>query len=175
VFKHSFCQLTHVTTKANKSYSRRQQGFTIIELVVVIALLGILSAVALPRFLDVNRDATIATMKGVVGALETAMTLSHSQAYIDGTSKDASSTLTVDGNAISMINGYPSGTATGVTMLIEAPSGDWKQRASSHPGAWVIWHGAINEDAGSARCYVRYRQSTAVGERPVIDFEDSGC
>ena len=153
----------------------KQRGFTVIELVVVIALLGVLSAVALPRFLDMNREATIATMEGVVGALETAITLSHSQAFIDGTHTQPSATITVEDRVVSMVNGYPAGTATGIPQLIESPPGDWKQRASSYAGAWVYWHGTIDEDAGTAQCYVRYRQSTAVGMRPIIDFQDSGC
>ncbi|MBL6688633.1 MAG: prepilin-type N-terminal cleavage/methylation domain-containing protein, partial [Pseudomonadales bacterium] len=50
-----------------------QKGFTIVELVVVIIILGILAATALPRFLDVSEDAHIAAVDSVEGALSTGL------------------------------------------------------------------------------------------------------
>ena len=59
--------------------------------------------------------------------------------------------------------------------MVTTPSGDWKQRASVYSGAWIYWHGAIDEDAGTAQCFVRYRQPTAAGNAPVIDYVSTGC
>jgi len=58
--------------------AHQSRGFTIIELVVVIAILGILSAVALPRFINVTEDAHIAAVRGTAGAFDTGVQLVHS-------------------------------------------------------------------------------------------------
>lgn len=56
---------------------RTQAGFTMIELIVVIVILGILAATALPKFLDLRQDATISAVKGMAGSLGSAMTVNY--------------------------------------------------------------------------------------------------
>jgi MSHA pilin protein MshA len=125
--------------------------------------------------MDMRREAIISTMRGINGALESAATMAHAKAVIAGVQNEVNANIEIAGVTIDLVYGYPAGTVTGIVPILNTPAGDWKQRASVFPGAWVYWHDVIDEDAGSAQCYIRYRQPTSAGARPVIDFQDSGC
>lgn len=84
---------------------RRAPGFTLVELVMVIVILGILAAVAMPRFLNMNDDAAQVARQGVVGGLNSSIQLVHSRWLAQG----ASGTVTPEGGSAITMNasGYP--------------------------------------------------------------------
>ena len=85
---------------------RAKGGFTIIELIVVILLLGILSATALPRFIDVTDDAHAAAVQGVLGGLSTGVALFRAQWTADG-QPATGATITQFANKTADGLGYP--------------------------------------------------------------------
>jgi MSHA pilin protein MshA len=77
----------------------KQQGFTLIELVIVIVILGILSAVALPRFVDLSGQAEQAAAEGAAGALSSAAAINYGAGSAGSTDAEVLTTL-ADCNAV---------------------------------------------------------------------------
>ena len=101
---------------------KRQGGFTLIELVVVIVILGILAVTAAPRFLNLQDDARNATLEGLRGAIAGGMGISYGKSAIDG----SESIQWVEGSTVNDIDGvqhsygYPiADDANGIGATIE--------------------------------------------------------
>jgi len=92
--------------------TRRAKGFTIIELVVVIVIIGILAATALPRFVDMTGDAHSAAVQAVGGALSSGVNLSHASWIAQGASASVNS-APLDGGLTIGLNdsGWPENTS----------------------------------------------------------------
>jgi prepilin-type N-terminal cleavage/methylation domain-containing protein len=88
---------------------KNQSGFTIIELVVVIILLGIMAATALPRFMDVTDEAHDSVVEGVYGGLQSGISLYHAQWVAEG-QPDEGTQIVDFGNLRANAEGFPYGT-----------------------------------------------------------------
>ncbi len=107
---------------------RQQQGFTMIELIMVIVILGVLSAFALPRFADLGESARMAALQGLAGSMRSAVGITRAQVFASGVDATAATgTTTLDGQSIDLVYGYPSaiGASPGILTAagIEMPPG----------------------------------------------------
>ncbi len=82
----------------------KQQGFTLIELVMVIVILGILSAFAFPKFANLSGNARLASLNGALGAVKSSSAIVHAKALV---LNQTSGALTIEGTALNLVNSYP--------------------------------------------------------------------
>ncbi|MFM5879263.1 prepilin-type N-terminal cleavage/methylation domain-containing protein [Aeromonas sanarellii] len=106
---------------------KKQSGFTLIELVIVIIILGILAVTAAPKFLNLQDDANKAAAQGVAAALQSGAQLVYSRSALDGTEKEPDSSVSAGTSTVTTTYGYPTADKAGIGNAVTIDGG-WEQK-----------------------------------------------
>jgi MSHA pilin protein MshA len=172
---------------------KQQRGFTLIELIIVIVILGILAVTAAPKFIDIQSDATASTLKGVKAALQGGSQLIYAKSAIankqrNAAAGDATSQVNVSGVTVEIDFGYPDSETTDATSLngwVAIEAADFVLAVGTGtvsvalPAAGSIGLSPAGTtpdytDAATS-CYVIYAEATSATVSPVITVVDGGC
>jgi MSHA pilin protein MshA len=143
-----------------------RQGFTLIELVVVVTILAILAAFAIPRFASLEGQARVAAVQGLAGSLRSGAALAHAVWLAQG--DPASTGITMDGRGITMVSGYPDAATIENTIVdttgfaITTTSGNRRFTKTTQAGTPI------------ADCFVTYQPAPPHGA-PAVSVTSNGC
>lgn len=147
-----------------------QRGFTVIELVVVITILGILAAFAVPRFTSLEGQARLASTQALAGSIRSGAALAHALWVAEG---DPSSTsVTMEGEAITMANGYPNVATIGSTLV---EYNGFQLDTSSGTDAVFRKQNQQTPPSPIANCFVTYTPPAAPNSAPHVAVTSGGC
>lgn len=151
----------------------QQSGFTLIELVMVIVIVGILAAVALPRFADLQGDARHAKGQALLGSTRSASALAHATALARNVN-GSTGTIPMEGQTVNMVYGYPAATTLGIIVAanIDATRDNVTITAGADPATDPITID-INGAATLANCRISYTAAANATTPPVITFNGS--
>lgn len=162
----------------------KKNGFTLIELVVVIVILGILAVTAAPRFLNLQQESRISVLRGVKASMQSVNDIVFAKSQLgyvkvrDGSNSNRLTYLDLNKNNIQdddewdLIWNYIDNTDIKYAILID---GDL---VTEEEGAYYLYIGFDTDNSGtpkSGNCWVKYTQAINEDDDPVYELETSGC
>jgi MSHA pilin protein MshA len=149
------------------SQKKMQQGFTLIELVVVIVILGILAVTAAPKFIDLTGDARASVVEAVKGSINSAADMAHAKALVKGETASTGS-ISAAGSTITLVFGWPDTASIG--SLLDLDSGGDLIPVSGSVGSFTH-----NNATTEATCVAVYADAADATSRPSVTSVTTGC
>ncbi|RUO62427.1 prepilin-type N-terminal cleavage/methylation domain-containing protein [Pseudidiomarina insulisalsae] len=160
---------------------KRQQGFTLIELIIVIVVLGILAVTAAPQFINFSSDARESTVKGAQASIQGAMQLVYARSLVNGTEDLSGQTVSTEGGDVDVEFGYPAAAVGGIDEAAGLSSADWTRYDSTDSGDLTANQAAFAPEGttpsfdGTDSCHVLYTEAANADTAATVSVNVAGC
>lgn len=165
------------------------RGFTLIELIIVIVILGTLAVVAAPKFLDMRSEANKATLEGMGGELMSAAQLVYAKAVIQGLQDQPNANIDINGDGIvdlEIAYGYPSANrSNGVSKMMGSHfANEWTWSTTYGDTRFWLTTASLGGRSGQyvnqtavrdSGCYILYDPATSLTTSPKISYVTDKC
>lgn len=145
---------------------KKQGGFTLIELVVVIVILGILAITAAPKFLNLQSDARASSLQGLKGAMAGAAGIVYGKAAIEGVEQEKEGAISDGEKTINLVYGYPAATSEALGAVVVGLNTDWAVKVTDN----VVTAGFLGSK--NEECVVIYKAAQNKNTPPEITAAD---
>ena len=155
---------------------KRQNGFTLIELVVVIVILGILAVTAAPKFMNLQNDARNASLQGLKGAIQGAAGIVYGKAAIKGVESNPDSSISDGTTTINTAFGYPKATQVDLAAAVNGLKTDWTCGAPTGNVIKCTFKDKKVYLEDTDACYVQYTQATvSAAATTIVEATGKSC
>lgn len=148
------------------------KGFSLIELVIVIVIIGVLSVVAIPKYIEIRSDARVASIQTALGAVRAASAMVRALYLAPG---GAPASVSLDGVSINIVNGYAASASPGIALAAGISDGGSASGSYSVSATSTATTISVNGATMSTNCRVVYNTAASVSTPPVITVVTSGC
>lgn len=160
---------------------QKQQGFTLVELVIVIVILGILAVTAAPKFLNLAGDAKAGTLEAVKASLQSANSVIYSKAILQNKQKDPTATVTettATGGTIAVAYGYIAADDDAVRAVLDLEAGDFtvaQGDGTATAATNVMIYTGTTAPTATAACMLVYTAAADANSKPTYSIVPTGC
>lgn len=164
-------------TRTSPPPRRMARGFTLIELIVVIVILGVLAAVALPRFTGLQGDARAAKANAIAGSIRAASALTKSTALVRGVScaSATGTNVTMEGATVDLAFCAPAATATGIVVAANLSAANDNITIAHATSPTITTTVQIGGATTASTCQIVYAEPTATDGAATVTVTTTGC
>ena len=158
----------------------KQQGLGLIELIIVVTIIGVLSALLISKYLNTKTSANSAQLHSMKASFSAAANLTYKKAAIGNKTQQRLSEISLEGNTSTVLirYGYPQAKWSELKKILRLNRHDWhyheiKRLDLSLPASITLW--SVLGNGSKEKCNLRYQGAIHSGDHPRVTINTKGC